>query len=100
VTGPRRVDAIKDVPTFAEVGLPGFDAVEWAGLFAPAGVNPAIVEKLEKAVAAAFQDPEFRASIQKGGFEPPVMTRQEFAKSLLSDPWPRIASELKIKIEQ
>lgn len=100
VTGPRRVDAIKDVPTFAEVGLPGFDAVEWAGLFAPAGVNPAIVDKLEKAVATALQDPEFRAAAQKGGFEPPAMTRQEFAKSLLNDPWPRIASELKIRIEQ
>jgi tripartite-type tricarboxylate transporter receptor subunit TctC len=99
VTGPRRVDAIKDVPTFAEVGLPGFDAVEWAGLFAPAGLNPAIADKLEKAVATALQDPEFRASVQKGGFEPPTMTRQEFAKSLLNDPWPRIASDLKIRID-
>lgn len=100
VTGPRRVDAIKDVPTFAEVGLPGYDAVEWAGLFAPAGVSPAIVEKLEKAVATALQDPAFRAGMQKGGFEPPVMSRAEFAKSLLNDPWPTIARELKIKIEQ
>jgi tripartite-type tricarboxylate transporter receptor subunit TctC len=100
VTGPRRVNAVKDAPTFAEVGLPGFDAVEWAGLFAPGGVPPAIVEKLEKAVATVLQDPEFRAAAQKGGFEPPSMTRQEFAKSLANDPWPRIASELKIKIEQ
>lgn len=99
VTGPRRVDAIKDVPTFAEVGLTGFDAVEWAGLFAPAGVDPAIVEKLEKAVTAAMTDKEFRATIQKVGFEPPAMSRQEFAKSLLNDPWPRIASDLKIRID-
>lgn len=100
VTGSRRVDAVKDVPTFVEVGLPGYNAIEWAGLFAPAGVSPAIVEKLEKAVAKALEDPEFRAAMQKGGFEPPTMTRAEFAKSLLNDPWPSIAKELKIRIEQ
>lgn len=100
VTGSRRVEAIKDVPTFIEVGLTGYDVIEWAGLFAPAGVNPAIVDKLDKAVSTALRDPEFRTAMQKGGFEPPTMTRAEFAKSLQNDPWPSIAKELKIRIEQ
>lgn len=99
ITGQRRVQAAKDVPTFAEAGLKEFDVVDWLALFTPSGVDPAIVQKLDDALKTALQDEQFRDKLQKIGFEPSTLSREEFAKSLINDPWARVARDLKIRID-
>ncbi|MCQ4159035.1 tripartite tricarboxylate transporter substrate-binding protein [Roseomonas sp. GC11] len=55
-TGPVRSARLPEVPTVAEVALPGYDASSWAGLLAPRGTQPAVVARLNAAAAAALHD--------------------------------------------
>lgn len=65
VTSATRAPAAPDVPTLAEAGLPGFEAVQWFGLAAPAGTPPDIVKKLHAAVTKAFNDPGVKERYNK-----------------------------------
>jgi len=65
VTGDKRSPAAPDVPTLAEAGVSGFNAVQWFGLVAPAGTPPDIVKKLHDAAVKALNDPEVKARYAK-----------------------------------
>ena len=69
VTGSRRSEHLPDVPTIAESGLPGFDAPNWYGIFAPAGTPPAIVSKLNAEVNKALAAPDFVEHMRLEGAE-------------------------------
>jgi tripartite-type tricarboxylate transporter receptor subunit TctC len=58
VTTSARIDALPDLPTLQEAGLPGFEMTVWHGLFAPAGTPPEVLEKLSGALQSALQDPK------------------------------------------
>ena len=58
-----------DTPTYAEAGIGGLEYSSWVGLFGPAGLPQAVVDKLSKAVAVALGNPETRAKIQASGNE-------------------------------
>ena len=58
VTTADRIAALPDLPTLQEAGLPGFEMSVWHGLWAPKGTPPAVVDKLEAALAAALKDPK------------------------------------------
>lgn len=100
ITGAVRSDVVPDAPTFAEAGLEGFTAIEWAGFFAPAGTPEAAVDALAQSVAAALESDEFRTRMSEIGFEPPTLSREEFIESLENDVWSQIARDLGIRIEQ
>jgi len=57
VTTARRLDQLKDLPTVAESGIPGFDLAVWHGIYAPKGTPKAVTEKLTAALQAALKDP-------------------------------------------
>lgn len=78
VTGARRSSAMPDVPTVAESGLPGFEAINWFGLMAPAATPPEIVGRLNEETAKALQAPEVRERLASLGFEIQSSTPQEF----------------------
>jgi len=61
LTGQQRlgIPSLKDVPTLAEAGLPGFNVQVWHGLYAPKGTPPAVLARLNTALRAALKDPEF-----------------------------------------
>ena len=67
VTTAARSQALPDVPTLAESGLPGFEASSWFGVLAPAGTPPAIVEKINGAVAAWLASPEAKEKLAGQG---------------------------------
>lgn len=77
-TGADRSAAFPDLPTVAELGLPGFDAKPWYGLLAPAGLDPAIAKKLNDAVREALSSTEMKARLFALGAEPMAMTTPEF----------------------
>ncbi len=77
-TGAKRAEAFPDIPTVAELGLPGFDAKPWYGLLAPAGLDPAITLKLNQIVRGALAQTEMKARLFALGTEPMSMSTPEF----------------------
>ncbi len=67
VTSPQRLAARPELPTVAESGLPGFDALAWNGLFAPAGTSAEIINRINADMNAALADPGFRQNMAKQG---------------------------------
>ncbi len=80
VSSTRRVPALPDTPTLGESGLPGYNVVEWNGVFLPKGTPPDIVQKLGKAVQAAVNDPTVRQKLLQLGLEPAGTTPEAFAR--------------------
>ncbi len=81
VTSAQRSAAAPDIPTLAEQGVTGFNAVQWFGLCAPVGTPPAIIETLHAAVAKALNDPEVKAHYAKLAMTPePSASPAEYAK--------------------
>jgi len=79
VASNARSPLLPDVPTVAE-SLPGYSAHSWLGIFVPAGTPQPIVEKLQRDVVAAIDDPKTRARLVDAGFEPRSSTPAAFAK--------------------
>lgn len=69
VTTPERYQAIAEVPTMAESGLPGVTAPSWAGLFAPKGTPEPVLRAVASAAEAAIAQPDFKTSLEALGFE-------------------------------
>jgi tripartite-type tricarboxylate transporter receptor subunit TctC len=67
VTSPQRVSLLPDVPTMAEAGYPELEFSIWAGLFAPKGTPKEIIEKVNKAVTAALDNPQIRERLTNQG---------------------------------
>ena len=77
-TGPTRMSALPEVPTFEEIGYPGFRVVEWNGFFVARGTPQAIIERLAKTVHEAAQDPGVRARMGTMGIEPVGNSPEQF----------------------
>jgi tripartite-type tricarboxylate transporter receptor subunit TctC len=58
ITSPRRLDTLKDVPTAAEAGLPGFELSVWHGMYAPKGTPKPVADKIVASMQAALKDPD------------------------------------------
>ncbi len=74
-----RAQAMPDVPTVAEAGLPGYKADVWFGLVAPAGTPGAIVSRLNREIGSILNMPDVRAQLLSQGIEPRPGTADEFA---------------------
>jgi tripartite-type tricarboxylate transporter receptor subunit TctC len=79
VTSAKRSALLPDVPTIAESGVPGFDAVLRYGLVAPAGTPRPIVERLNRALRTTLASPEVRNRLAIEGAEPLPSTPEEYA---------------------
>jgi tripartite-type tricarboxylate transporter receptor subunit TctC len=69
VSSAKRSSALPDVPAIAEQGLAGFDEKPWSCFVAPAGVPPAVLERLRAAFRATLEDPEVSGNLRKVGME-------------------------------
>ncbi len=85
VSGDKRSSAFPDVPTIAEAGVPGYSAPTWTGLIGPAGLPPAVLEKLNAAVNRAIRAPGFIERFSKIGDEPAGGTPKDFADVIAKD---------------
>ncbi len=82
VTGARRDPALPDVPTVAEQGYPGFEALTWFGLMAPAGTPAAIADRMNEEINRALVAPEVKQRLDAAGFAPDARSRADFAAFL------------------
>lgn len=80
VTGESRVQSVPETPTFAEAGVPGVRVYAWWGIFAPVGMPPAIVRKLDQAVAGVVADADTRKRLAGMEIEPNYMTSGQLAE--------------------
>lgn len=79
LTGPKRSGLLPNVPTFAESGVRGMDVGLWFGLLAPAATPREIVARLNGEVARLADAPDYRAQLEKLGFEPVAGSPEKFS---------------------
>jgi tripartite-type tricarboxylate transporter receptor subunit TctC len=70
VTSRYRLQALPTVPTIEESGVAGFNTTAWLGVMGPAGLPPAIRQKLSTALVEIAKDPDTQAKLRRIGFEP------------------------------
>jgi len=97
----KRMEAMPDLPTVAESGVPGFEALTWYGFMAPAKTPRAVVNKLQKEIAAIVNTPDVRQTFVAQGNEPLANTPDEFAKVIQTDAdkWGAIGKRLGVKLD-
>ncbi|OWT80259.1 MULTISPECIES: tripartite tricarboxylate transporter substrate binding protein [unclassified Achromobacter] len=101
VPSDQRATAAPDIPTFDEAGEKGFVVMAWKGLMAPAGTDPAVIERLHAAVVKALQDPQLRQRFQDLGAEPLGSSPTEFARQIADETvwWGKLVKSTGTKIE-
>jgi tripartite-type tricarboxylate transporter receptor subunit TctC len=85
VTSIKRSGAAPDLPTMAESGYPGFEAVPWFGLMAPAGTPPAIIDKVHRETLRVLAMPEVRRRLDELGIDLIGGSPAEFAAVIKSE---------------
>ena len=85
VTTAKRISVAPDVPTFAEAGLPGYEAIGWFGVVMPAGTPPDIVGRMNTELVAALKRQEIRERVIAAGAEPSPSTPEEFGALIRSE---------------
>ncbi len=75
VTTPNRLSALPNIPTLDEQGLKGFDVKVWHGMYAPKGTPPAVLDKVNKALKAALNNPEVKARLAESNIEVVPMSK-------------------------
>jgi tripartite-type tricarboxylate transporter receptor subunit TctC len=98
-TGAKRSPALPDVPTVAESGLPGYETVNWYGLFAPAKTSPEILERMNQEVNRIVKRPDVAQRLERDAVEPVGGGRTEFAAFVKAEiaKWGKLAKERNIK---
>lgn len=101
ISSPKRLDALPDVPTFAESGFPDFKANQWYGLFAAAGTPEDIVKRLAEESAAVMSDPAVAEPLIKVGTSPVGGTPADFATFLDGElqTWRSVVEQADIKLQ-
>jgi tripartite-type tricarboxylate transporter receptor subunit TctC len=85
LSGTQRMPTLPDVPTFAELGLKGFDENGWNGFFAPAGTPAAVIERYNAAIVAALKDADVKAKLEALGFLVTSSTAQALGKQVADE---------------
>jgi tripartite-type tricarboxylate transporter receptor subunit TctC len=101
VTSARRVGDLPQVPTVAESGYPGFEAITWFGILGPAGTPKEIVAKLNADINKALQSPTLRKQMAAQGLDPLGGTPEHFGKVIRDDiaSWGAVVKDSGAKID-
>jgi tripartite-type tricarboxylate transporter receptor subunit TctC len=101
VGSAKRNNAFPNVPTVAESGVPGYEANNWWGILAPAGVTPAMVRTLEAAVKKVVDNPEMQKKFDSQGAEVAYMNSATYAKFIKAETtkWSKVVKDAGIKAE-
>ena len=100
-TGAKRAKLMPDVPTVAESGFPGYEALNWYGYLAPAKTPKEIVDRLHREIAKALANPKVIDQMEKTGVEPLAMTPAEFGRYIKTeyDTWGKVVKQAGIKAQ-
>ena len=101
VTSATRSSAAPEVPTLAEAGVPGYEAVQWFGMWAPAGTPRAIVEKLHGSLVQVLSDPAFKKRMSDDGADvSPSASPEEYGAFVRAEmkKWARVIKDAKLEM--
>lgn len=101
VSSAKRNPALPNLPTIAEAGVPGYEAIEWQGLVVPTGTPQSVIRTLHQATAKASQVPEVREKVAGLGAEFVNSTPEEFDQFMKRElsVWSKVVREVGIKID-
>jgi tripartite-type tricarboxylate transporter receptor subunit TctC len=101
VTRARRAAMLPDVPTVAESGVPGYEAIEWNGVMVPAGTPQAVVRRIQQAVAKVLAPNEMKERLLSVGAEGVGSTPEEFAAFIRNElaTWSKVVRELQLSAD-
>jgi tripartite-type tricarboxylate transporter receptor subunit TctC len=101
VTGKTRHPALKDTPTLEELGLKGFDAMQWYGVVGPANMPADVVKQLNDTLNAVLKAPDLREKLSVEAVEPMPMTAQQFSDYIKADitRWTKLAKDRNIQLD-
>jgi tripartite-type tricarboxylate transporter receptor subunit TctC len=99
VTGSTRANVLPDLPTVAEAGVPGYEALQWYGLFAPGKTPKDIINKLHSAMVSVLNTPAIKDRFSADGAELGGNSPEEFSRFLRSetDKWGKVVRSAGIK---
>jgi tripartite-type tricarboxylate transporter receptor subunit TctC len=102
VTSLKRTPVMPDLPTVAESGLPGFEAISWFGLMAPAGTPAPIVSKVYQQAAKIAMDPSMKAKLAELGLDATADPPDAMAAIIKADTakWAKVIQDANIKAAQ
>ncbi len=98
VTAPSRLVLFPEVPTTAEGGLPGIEAIVWNGIFVPAGTPPPVVQVLHREIVRAYNAPEVKEQVLNTGSSVAADTPEEFAAFVRAEnaKWGKVIRDAKV----
>ena len=101
VTGLKRYSLMPQVPTVAESGLPGFEALAWNGVLVPAGTPRPVIDRLNREMNAALQAADVRQKLNAAGLDPVGGTPEQFGRLIRSeaDKWAPVIKRTGAKID-
>jgi len=101
VTSLERSPVAPEVPTVAESGYPGFEALAWHGILAPARTPPAVIKKLNEEIVKAVKEPATRELLANQAMQAVGNTPEEFATFIQKDiaVWKAVAAAAKVTVE-
>lgn len=100
-TGTRRSPLTPDVPTFSELGYPGFESYGWGAMFLPSKTPPEIVQRLETEIGKVLQQPDVIAKFKDMGFEIGGTPQAQFAAQVAGDHdrWTRLIKKAGVTLD-
>jgi len=100
-SGRTRSAVMPDIPTVSEAGVPGYDAVIWLGIMAPAGTPKPIVDRLNAEIQKVLAQPDVKADFAKQGAVPMQMSADDFGKFLAQDieKWAKVVKVSGAKVD-
>ena len=100
-TGPKRDPLLPDVPTVAESGYPGYEAMNWYAYVAPAQTPKPVIDILHREITKALSAPEVRDLLNKQGLAPSPSTPEELARYMKSEyeTWGKVVKQAGIKAQ-
>ena len=101
VTSSKRLTSMPEIPTVAEAGVPGYEAITWYGFIAPSGTPAEIIDVLSRGINAALKSPEVYDRITTQGMEVLGSTPQEFDQHIRAEAkkWAKVVRESHIRPE-
>jgi tripartite-type tricarboxylate transporter receptor subunit TctC len=101
VGGAKRSPTLPDVPTIAEAGVPGYEAVNWWGLLTPAGTPPEIIARVHKEIGVIQHQPEIQKRFETEAMESMEMSSAAFGKYIQEETlkWARVVKEAGVQAQ-
>lgn len=101
VTGAKRATQLPEVPTLDELGLKGFDAMQWYGVTGPSGLHPDVLAKLNETLNTVLKQPDFKDKLSTEAVQPMPMSPTEFAQYIKDDiaRWTAVAKARNIVLD-